>query len=224
MFWLALVLASCSRTHGSQLGDSSTHWLRQCAADAECGGLSCECGVCSKGCGASNECGAFGASATCVAGAAASCGGSAPTRICDAMCERDADCPGSAASCVAGSIRCRRAEVRRWSVASPRALTMVLRRPCAAASSRSGRLPANVRSVSTSSTRSRGRPAACSVPRATSRRARAVRVASSLVRAANPPGRWSARSNDHVHDHYHRGDGGMEGRLAAGPGEANRTA
>jgi hypothetical protein len=115
--WLALALASCSQVHQSELGDSNTHWLKQCEQDGECGGLSCLCGVCSKDCGASGECRAFGASAVCVPGEGARCG-DAPTaapRLCDAMCDRDADCRDGALSCVDG--RCRPA------LASPRQAT-----------------------------------------------------------------------------------------------------
>jgi hypothetical protein len=104
--WCAL--ASCSRTH-SELGDSSTHWLKRCGSDDQCGSLSCLCGVCSTECGESRECRGLGAGAVCVAGAKSECGPAvAAPRVCDATCQRDDDC-GSGLACV--EARCRPAAV-----------------------------------------------------------------------------------------------------------------
>jgi len=67
----SLVAASCGGTSSSPGTDSNTHWLDQCSKDADCGKLSCRCGVCTRECTAGSECTDLGASATC--GAVAAC-------------------------------------------------------------------------------------------------------------------------------------------------------
>ncbi|HEX6242398.1 MAG TPA: hypothetical protein VFZ61_15910 [Polyangiales bacterium] len=101
-----LWIASCSRSH-SEAGDSSTHWLRRCGSDYQCGGLSCVCGVCSTECSATNQCAGLGSAAVCAMAPAAECGVGAASvpRLCDQTCASDQDC-GGGASCV--DQRCRR--------------------------------------------------------------------------------------------------------------------
>jgi hypothetical protein len=72
----AFVAACSSKTISGT--DSSTHWLDVCRTDADCGALSCECGVCTKRCGEADDCRALSASAVC--GNAPGCGGE--TRVC----------------------------------------------------------------------------------------------------------------------------------------------
>lgn len=106
--WACLVVAGCSRSHPEAGGDSSTHWLRRCGADDQCGGLSCVCGVCSTECSASSECAGLGSNAVCAPSAISACvtgAGSAP-RLCDQTCEQDQDCGGAGLRCV--EQRCRR--------------------------------------------------------------------------------------------------------------------
>lgn len=106
--WLGVLIAGCTRQHPEAGGDSSTHWLKSCGRDDQCGGLSCVCGLCSTECGASEQCDAFGSAATCVAsGAAKSCG--KDVRICDHECSDDPDCADSRQVCVLG--RCRGREL-----------------------------------------------------------------------------------------------------------------
>lgn len=103
---LAVALASlgCSRTHSEAGGDSSTHWLRSCKQDDQCGGLSCVCGVCSEACRDDGQCSRFGAKAVCLSGSPDQC--VAPTLVCDAECTQTEDCGGGSVACVDG--RCRK--------------------------------------------------------------------------------------------------------------------
>jgi O-glycosyl hydrolase len=41
-------------------GDSHTNWLRSCSADAECGELSCRCGLCTRACSDDSACDGVG--------------------------------------------------------------------------------------------------------------------------------------------------------------------
>ena len=52
---LALAGLSCGRHHRKI--DSSTNWLRVCDSNAECGPLSCLCGVCNTTCSGDDGCG-----------------------------------------------------------------------------------------------------------------------------------------------------------------------
>ena len=62
----AVAAASCAtRREGGT--DSSTHWLDQCSKDADCGGLSCECGVCTKACTTPGDCSRLSSTAACAA-------------------------------------------------------------------------------------------------------------------------------------------------------------
>jgi hypothetical protein len=99
--WFGLMLSGCSRTHSELGGDSSTHWLLSCKDDAQCGALSCLCGVCSKECSRENQCGALGASASCIPSA----DGCGEVQLCDRECDLSEDCAGSNLECIEG--RCR---------------------------------------------------------------------------------------------------------------------
>lgn len=85
--------------------DSQTNWLRACSIDAECGGLECHCGACTRPCSTVESCSGLDG-ATCVLaaepGAVALCGGSNPTSpgYCIPRCSAG-DCTDGA-SCVAG--------------------------------------------------------------------------------------------------------------------------
>lgn len=74
---------------------SETNFLRHC--ESTCGdGLSCVCGVCTKGCNAAKECSMFGSNAICVAESGHADSGSATSckqvDTCDAPCLKSADC------------------------------------------------------------------------------------------------------------------------------------
>src|SRR5688500_7556915 len=60
----AALATSCGRatSHG---GDSNTHWLQDCNEDADCGPLSCLCGICSHACAGSDDCRGLGDAAAC---------------------------------------------------------------------------------------------------------------------------------------------------------------
>ena len=86
--------------------DSETHWLKSCAANADCAsGLSCVCGTCTRTCTA-DGCSDLGATAKCLTPtpsvAATSCATPPTTAICTAACTADADCAarGSALHCI----------------------------------------------------------------------------------------------------------------------------
>jgi hypothetical protein len=93
--FVAVGVADCGATTHDPT-NSNTNWLRSCRRDADCGaGVSCLCGVCTRGCGASSECSA--AATACVATGdptlVPSCGGeSVPAKICAAPCSEDATC------------------------------------------------------------------------------------------------------------------------------------
>lgn len=52
---LSLSLSGCS-PGGEPRVDSQTNWLRACEVDADCGGLLCQCGACTRPCGANADC------------------------------------------------------------------------------------------------------------------------------------------------------------------------
>jgi hypothetical protein len=66
---VAGVLASIAPGCGGQSSgggtDTNTNWLKQCVADADCGGLSCLCNVCTAPCESDAVCTARGAAALC---------------------------------------------------------------------------------------------------------------------------------------------------------------
>ena len=99
--WRWLTLASlCFLTLGltsscggsSRAGtDSHTHWLGHCTSDADCDGLSCLCGICSKVCAEADECAELGDGASCKVPLACGSDDSEQTS-CQKACESDAEC------------------------------------------------------------------------------------------------------------------------------------
>jgi hypothetical protein len=61
------IAIACANTSSDAGTDSSTHWMNECQADADCGGLKCECGVCTKPCDKPSDCKGLSASASCAA-------------------------------------------------------------------------------------------------------------------------------------------------------------
>ena len=100
---LGLLLFGCSPK--SESGDSQTNWLRSCQADAQCGGLNCLCGVCTRSCSNASACDGT-LEASCVSasevGAIAQCSGSSPPTpgLCLPRCNVTACANGQ--MCVAG--------------------------------------------------------------------------------------------------------------------------
>jgi polyhydroxybutyrate depolymerase len=80
--------------------------------DASCDeGFACLCGVCTRACSESDQCGSLASGASCVSGSERSCRKDADAHFCDLSCEGDADCTalGESFSCQNGY--CREAEV-----------------------------------------------------------------------------------------------------------------
>jgi glucuronoarabinoxylan endo-1,4-beta-xylanase len=104
MAMAAPLVAGCGTTTGPRTG-GLTNWLSECSIDADCGDLRCWCGVCTRSCGAAENCAAL-AGADCVPaadeGAVALCSGDRPTSLgmCLLRCGEEDCAPGT--SCVAG--------------------------------------------------------------------------------------------------------------------------
>ncbi len=101
---LALLAFGCEPS-GPQT-DSQTNWLKNCQADAQCAGLSCICGVCTRACNDTANCSDLAGSQCLPADAAGSialCGGQQPASagLCATPCE-DGACPVGQA-CQAGT-------------------------------------------------------------------------------------------------------------------------
>jgi alpha-tubulin suppressor-like RCC1 family protein len=88
---LAALVIGCGRHH-PQI-DSSTNWLQACESSAECGELSCLCGVCNATCSSDVACSGLDSDAECSAQAAqsANCAGMAEN-VCILRCSDDGDC------------------------------------------------------------------------------------------------------------------------------------
>lgn len=99
------LLAACS-PEGEPQTDSQTNWLRGCESNAECGSLTCHCGVCTRTCEQDETCAGL-AEASCVAkddaGSIALCDGQAPddAGLCLRECTEDSCAEGQ--MCLAGS-------------------------------------------------------------------------------------------------------------------------
>jgi hypothetical protein len=101
---LAGVAASCGGVSEDRGGtDGATHWLAACADDADCGELSCHCGLCTRLCDDAAACSAFGDAAACAVIAGDGCTAEAP-RACTAPCTGDDECRElrSGTECAAG--------------------------------------------------------------------------------------------------------------------------
>jgi hypothetical protein len=82
--------------------DGQTHWMTRCDENADCGELSCICGVCTETCTASDECSiGEGSEASCqrtdsVLDTTACTLAQAAARVCVPRCEAQRDCNGVA--------------------------------------------------------------------------------------------------------------------------------
>ncbi len=107
--WSALCAAFLAVTScggGSPQVGSQTNWLRACDTSADCGKLTCVCGVCTSTCTEDADCSGLG-KAECASpsndGAIAACGGKKPSSgMCMVSCDGDAACPAGSL-CVAGA-------------------------------------------------------------------------------------------------------------------------
>jgi hypothetical protein len=76
----------CTARSRSPSADSQAHWLKPCVEDAQCGELSCLCGVCSLVCANADDCGPQdGTALTCMAAGA-------PSSDCADLTEGDGLC------------------------------------------------------------------------------------------------------------------------------------
>lgn len=99
-----LLLAGCGARVESDANPASsqTHWLQGCASAADCGGLECLCGMCTKPCEDGAGCSAFGADSVCTS-LGDSCERQAQS-ACSKACEENDDC-GDAQECAGGACR-----------------------------------------------------------------------------------------------------------------------
>jgi hypothetical protein len=90
----AALALGCGDSHTMQI-DSSTNWLHACESSADCGDLSCVCGVCNVTCTGDNACGGLDSNAECSSASSegASCGGT-DANVCILRCSSDLDCKG----------------------------------------------------------------------------------------------------------------------------------
>lgn len=95
----ALVLPPACSTENAHKG---TNWLVACANDADCGGASCICGICTQSCMAANTCAESGGLCGESFAATTQCSGQANAGICMAACAQESDCE-TGQTCVAGA-------------------------------------------------------------------------------------------------------------------------
>lgn len=102
---LAFGLPGCDAPRPTPQGDSQTNWLESCELDADCGPLSCVCGVCTRTCSGESACDerGFECFSWSSPGAASACSGHAPpsSGMClpscvDAPCEAGRECVAGA--------------------------------------------------------------------------------------------------------------------------------
>lgn len=98
----SLLLACNESVHG---GDTQTNWLKECEESAECGGLECVCGRCTRPCEAS-QCGGLGEDASCFPATHQAvqsvCSTGEATAMCLKGCENAGQC-GSGQQCLDGA-------------------------------------------------------------------------------------------------------------------------
>lgn len=94
-FWAlglaAMLVPSCGGSTAEPGSDSNTHWLSKCGSDADCGGLSCVCGSCSRRCDSDESCGTL-PGATCAVPATCDAEATATATACVRACTVDLDC------------------------------------------------------------------------------------------------------------------------------------
>lgn len=100
---LGALWAGACASPGGDGSDSNTNWLSNCVRDADCAGLKCECGMCTRPCAIRADCGSLGGVAECLALPSddPSCrrAPGAPSGLCTRVCSTPGDC-GSGASCI----------------------------------------------------------------------------------------------------------------------------
>jgi hypothetical protein len=101
---LGLALGSCGKVAegDTALLDSNTNWLMRCSDDLQCdGSLRCYCGICTKPCGQSSECGLL-SGAECAESGQSLCGQDASAGgLCVLTCQQSSDC-GAGFNCTTG--------------------------------------------------------------------------------------------------------------------------
>ncbi len=96
------LLVGCGSQADAGGTDGSTHWLRHCSSDDDCGsGLSCICNTCTLDCTSDLTCDerSGGVASQCLA---LDCSGGGSIPACSSSCDEDADC-GSHGECVGGA-------------------------------------------------------------------------------------------------------------------------
>lgn len=108
LFLLAIAAAGCAKSEDPPKNGQS-HWLEECRSDAECGELSCVCGLCTERCTSDSACGDE-IEAQCVDPeqlAFASCGSNASQGICVPVCDSDSDCSALSEELTCSEALCR---------------------------------------------------------------------------------------------------------------------
>lgn len=65
VLFCSLAAIGCAKTRMEAGTDGATHFLNECERDAQCGELSCLCGVCTKACERDDQCSALSGDAEC---------------------------------------------------------------------------------------------------------------------------------------------------------------
>jgi hypothetical protein len=99
----AFAALGCAKINMQSGTDGATHFLAECDGDADCGELSCLCGVCSKSCDGDLQCGGLSAGAECLE-ESSSC--TQAEQSCALECSGDEDCDGLAANARCETGRC----------------------------------------------------------------------------------------------------------------------
>ena len=86
----------------AETSNKTTNWLVTCSTDADCGGASCICGICTESCTAADTCAASGGLCGDSFAATTQCSGQVNAGICMAACAQESDCDAGQ-TCVAGA-------------------------------------------------------------------------------------------------------------------------
>jgi hypothetical protein len=97
----SIAALGCAKARMESGTDGATHFLMECDRDADCGELSCLCGVCSAPCDGDAQCAALDDDAECASASAMSCGEA--EQSCTISCTSEAACTalGAGARCEA---------------------------------------------------------------------------------------------------------------------------